>query len=435
MILYAAKGPWNARRRFQPRHFRMLTDAFAAGQVDWTEHLADLPRGGWGLVVHAPGRFSLSKSLAVRHAGGLYAFGALSRQERRALEAKRGVLVLDLDWDPLFPDEEVVAGLLQSIDSFELDPAQVRLVHCNEAARAAFEAQWRRLASREPLRTLEFPTSFALAVAYHQGRRTPDERTVRLQQAHGALHAGSKAKRFASLNGGLRPPRLHLIAWLHHLGLLERGHVSLLGYRKRPWLIRGLGRGGESGPPAEMMRSLAKAPYAEEVADSLEAVWAKLPLTLDLEGPSRDFAYEQMAWESADPALHDDSWFSVVMEPYADRTDMLHVTEKVAKPMLNAQPFLANGSQHALARLRALGFESFAPQFNEDFDEWPWPRERFRLLLDEVRRVATLPEADLRQACIELWPRCEHNYRHFLEGGARDRLSEAFQGEVLDRLL
>ena len=434
MILYAARGRWPDRRRYQPRHFAMLAEAFAPGQVRWAEQLSELPRGGWALVIHALNGFAFDPRLAARHAGGRYVFAALSGQERRALERRDGVLVLDLDWDPLAPSEEIVAGLIGSIDRFGLDPARIRLLHSNQAARGPFEAHWRRLTDRPPLRTLEFPTSFALAVAYHHARRNEEAMAARLERARAALHSGARGKLFNSFNGGLRAQRLHLVAWLHHVRLLERGHVSMLGYRKGPrWLTR-LKRGASKGPPVELRASLEKMPLADETAESLLEVWRRLPLTLDLERDFRDHGYERVVWESPDPRYYDDSWFSAVVESHADALDMLHITEKAAKPILNAHPFLALGSQNAMAQLRAYGFESFAPQFDERFDAWPWPKERMRRFMKEIRRLGSLEPDHLRELCIELWPRCEHNYRHFF-GGAHQRLGEAFRRDVLDQLV
>ena len=434
MLLYAAQGRWPFRHKFQPRHFRMLTDAFVSERVRWTGNLSDLPMGGWAMVIHAPGAYALGQSLAFRHAGGHYVFGALSREERRALEAKNGVLVLDLSWDPLIPREDIVGGLIRSIDRFGLDPGRVRLVHSNQSARAAFETQWRKLSDWDPVRALEFPTSFALSVAYHQGRWSPEQVAARLARAENALRSGERSKLFASFNGGLRALRLHMVAWLHHVGLLERGHVSMLAYSKGPLILRRLRRGASSRPPANLRSSLEKLPFTEDMGASLAEVWRRLPLTLDLERDFRDQGYEHVVWESPDPRYFDDSWLTVVVESHADRLETLHITEKVAKPMLNAHPFLAVGSQNAMAQLRSYGFESFAPQFHEDFDAWPWPRERYRRVLKELRRLAALPPAGLQALCLELWPRCEHNLRHFVGGGARQALSAAFERDVLDQL-
>lgn len=431
MILYASRGPLLSRRRFQPRHFLMLAEGLAPAPVRWAKRLSELPRSGWGLVIRAPGQNSLGRELARRAAGGRFVFAALPADERRALEAKDGVLILDLDWDPLIPDDEVVAGLLQSIQEFGLDPARIRLLHCNQAARAAFEAAWRVQTTLPAIRTLEFPTSFALGVVYQHARRNADEVKGRLERARAALHQASRSKTFNSFNGGLRPHRLHLVAWLHHEGLLDRGHVSLLGYSKGPRWVSRLRRGASGLPPEDLRRSLAKAPYAEEVAGDVEAVWKRLPITLDRGLGFGD--YEQLAWESQDERYYDDSWFSVVTESHAARPEVLHITEKAMKPMMNAQPFLTMGSQGAMAQLVAYGFESFAPQFDEAYDACPWPKARMRLVLDEVRRLCSLAPEDLRELCLELWPRSEHNYLHFW-GAARERLAEAFRRDVLDQL-
>jgi hypothetical protein len=403
--------------------------------VCWTERLSDVPVGGWGLVIRAPGGYSLGRCLAKRHAGGHYVFGALSGKERRALERRKGTLVLDLDWDPLVPQEDIVGELIQSIERFGLDPANIRLVHSNQSAREEFEALWRERTNRELLRTLEFPTSFALAVAYHHGRWRQEDMDARLHRAREALDGAARGKLFASFNGGLRALRLHMLAWMHHARLLERGHVSMLAYSKTPRVLKRLRPDASSRPPANLQASLDKMPYAEKVAPSLLEVWKRLPLTLDVERDFRDRRYERVVWESPEPRYFDDSWFSVVVESHADRMGALHITEKVAKPMLNAHPFVVLGSQNELAQLRSYGFESFAPEFHEEYDGWLWPGGRIQRFLKELRRLCELPEADLAGLCVELWPRCEHNFRHFLGGGAREALSAVFERDVLDQLV
>ena len=434
MILWAAKGPPGNRRRFQPRHFAMLADRLAPGRVRWARRLADLPQGGWGLVIHASGSYSLGRALADRHAGGLFVLDRIRPEERRALEARDGVLIIDLDWDPLIPVEEVVEALIGALEAFNLPPSRVRLVHANQAARAPFEALWRRLSASEPCRTLEVPTSFALGVVWqhlHGDRRKAE---ARLEQARAAALAGGKARAFNSFNGGIRAHRLHVLACLHAAGLMDRGFVSMLAYDKNPWGTRRHKKHSSDLPPEGVARSLAKMPHAEEVAASVEALWRQLPLTLDLRHDFRLLGYERMVWSSQDPRYYDDSWFSAVMESHSNRPDVTHITEKAMKPMLNAHPFLYLGGHGGLARLRSYGFETFAPGFDESYDDQPWPKERMRRFIAELMRLSALPEAELAEIGRALWPRSEHNHRHFW-GGAIEALGRAFQAEVLDQLL
>jgi hypothetical protein len=208
----------------------------------------------------------------------------------------------------------------------------------------------------------------------------------------------------------------------------------MLGYRKDPRGTRRRGAGEAVELPPALRHESAKMPYAEGLGPSLDAVWRMTPMTLDLKRDFRLVGYERMVWSSQDRSYYDRSWFSVVTEPYADRAQVLHITEKIMKPILNAHPFVCLGGPGALAQLRAYGFETFEPALDERYDLEPEPRARMRLFLDELLRLGGLSHADLRAMCLELWPRCEHNVMHFWTG-ARERLGQAFRTEVLDQLL
>jgi hypothetical protein len=435
MILYAAQGgALKGRRRFKPRHFAMLAQGLANGQARWARRLEELPRGEWALVIHAPGSYALNRELADQHLAGLSVFDRLTVKERRALEERDGVLLLDLDWDPLLPTADVVLGLIQSIERLGLPTSRIRVLHANQAARTPFEALWRRHSGLEPPATLEFPSSFALGLVWQHARRDEARIEARLKQARVRLERPRLERSFNLFNGGLRPHRLHVLAHLHHEGVLGEGWVSMLGYDKHPGGTRRLKAGQAAPLPEELRHESAKMSHPESLGPSLEAVWRMTPMTLDLRHDFRLLGYERMVWSSQDTAYYDRSWFSAVTESHANRAQMLHITEKVMKPMLNAHPFLYLGGKGGLKRLRIYGFETFAPVFDESCDLHGEPRARIRTFLAELTRLAALPQAELRDMCIELWPRCEHNYRHFW-GAGLERLAGAFRAEVLDRLL
>jgi hypothetical protein len=434
VILYAAQGgALRDRRRFQPRHFSMLVRGLAPDQVRWARGLGELPQGGWALVIHAPGSYSLNRELAERHAGGRSVFDRLSGKELRALEDRDGVLLLDLDWDPLIPDEDVVTGLIASIERLGLPTSRIRVLHANQAAQAPFEALWRKHTTLEPCRTLEFPTSLALGVVYQHARARHAGLEARLAAAKARLSCRELERKFNLFNGGLRPHRLHVLAFLHREGLLDEGYVSMLGYRKHPRGTLRLRAGQTDELPAELRRASAKIAHPDALDASLEAVWRMMPLTLDLKHDFRLLGYERMVWSSQDPGYYDKSWFSVVTESFVTRPDVLHVTEKVMKPLMNAHPFLYLGGPGGLAQLRTYGFETFAPSFDEAYDVADGPRKRIRMFLAELARLAAAPQAELREMCTELWPRCEHNYHHLWDG-AFDRLAEDFRTQVLQQL-
>jgi hypothetical protein len=63
-------------------------------------------------------------------------------------------------------------------------------------------------------------------------------------------------------------------------------------------------------------------------------------------------------------------------------------------------PFVVYGGQHSLAKIRALGFETFGDAIDESYDAMPYPQER------ADRLVASLITADTPKPS-------RHNRQHF----------------------
>ena len=51
-------------------------------------------------------------------------------------------------------------------------------------------------------------------------------------------------------------------------------------------------------------------------------------------------------------------------------------TEKTYKSLMLGHPFVVYGGQHSLAKIRALGFETFGQAIDETYDTIPYPQER-----------------------------------------------------------
>jgi hypothetical protein len=65
-------------------------------------------------------------------------------------------------------------------------------------------------------------------------------------------------------------------------------------------------------------------------------------------------------------------------------------TEKTAKCLVSGKPFILLGTQGQLVDLRGLGFKTFDPWINEDYDKESNPEKRFDMIKDEIRRIASL---------------------------------------------
>lgn len=86
-------------------------------------------------------------------------------------------------------------------------------------------------------------------------------------------------------------------------------------------------------------------------------------------------------------------------------------TEKVAKPMIASQPFIAFCGQHYLKNLRNLGFRTFSTVIDENYDNEPDIDKRFKMAWQQVELLCTL---DPKHVLSELKGSLDHNYKHFL---------------------
>jgi hypothetical protein len=94
-------------------------------------------------------------------------------------------------------------------------------------------------------------------------------------------------------------------------------------------------------------------------------------------GPEQD-------WQ--DPFVHPDFRFYAYYPSHYYQTTISIVsettqnewfpTEKTYKSLMLGHPFVVYGGQHSLAKIQNLGFETFAQEIDESYDDCPYPQER-----------------------------------------------------------
>jgi hypothetical protein len=67
------------------------------------------------------------------------------------------------------------------------------------------------------------------------------------------------------------------------------------------------------------------------------------------------------------------------------------ITEKTNKPIACARPFIAFSTPYFLEDVRQLGFETFSPYINEDYDKEHNNHKRLNMIVDEIERIVNLP--------------------------------------------
>jgi hypothetical protein len=390
------------KSKYFPRHFRVLADHF--GGLEWIESVGRVTPGDWAIAVRSPGYHGLGRGTAQR-IGIECAFDLLDAEELAAVREKDGKILVDLGWEMLDPNDEVVGGLADTLSALEIEPSRVFIFHSNQNARAQFNRKWLAAAGTQPPYGLQYPVAIALCVAHQQKNRDDVALAARAKQAQARNDAGSRSRLFVSFNGEVRPHRLYMAAALEQAGLLPRGYFSLVYPRKGA---------NESADQfrARSLKFFSKTSGGSELAGAASRILDRLPLELDI-GAVPEGGIEELAWVSQDPAYYDDSRFTVVVDSLITDSSCLFVTEKVLKPIMNHSPFLLVGSAGGADLLRSYGFKTFEPYIRQC--ETGGFEDILGQAVEEIERLSRLGPAELNELSRNLADVCDYNARHFWE--------------------
>lgn len=114
-----------------------------------------------------------------------------------------------------------------------------------------------------------------------------------------------------------------------------------------------------------------------------------------------------------------DSGIHLVLETQFD-SDSLYITEKVFKPMVMSQPFILWANPGTLGFLRNYGFKTFGDIWSEDYDLEPDHDRRMSMLLELVKKIASMSKEDYNELYKKCLPIIEHNRKHFFDSRFQD---------------
>ena len=212
-------------------------------------------------------------------------------------------------------------------------------------------------------------------------------------------------KKFLCFNRRWRGHRTVLVTLLHALNMLKDGHVSLgLSDDKRD-RVSAFHRGRyfmENNPTA-----LALLDSVEE-----EMITSFPDLYLD----SDDLITNRALLDASTNYLYNETYFSVVTETFffiKERPDDYgrFLSEKTFKPVAMRHPFIVMSTPHFLVKFKELGYKSFSPWINEDYDKEHDDATRMMMIVQEIKRLSNLSPGELEDFLVAMRDICEHNYQ------------------------
>jgi len=109
--------------------------------------------------------------------------------------------------------------------------------------------------------------------------------------------------------------------------------------------------------------------------------------------------------------LYQNSYIHVVTETQFEQNASPFFSEKTWRPILNLQPFIYLGNPLALNTLRTMGFKTFSPFINEDYDSELDPKKRFRLIEQEIAKLSVMSVDEIHQWYMSIKDVLIHNQK------------------------
>lgn len=123
-----------------------------------------------------------------------------------------------------------------------------------------------------------------------------------------------------------------------------------------------------------------------------------------------------------DPTDFVHSCISVVLETVFD-SSKIHLTEKILRAMACGHPFILAAGPHSLAYLQQYGFRTFSPWIDERYDSESDSVRRLQAIVDEMKRLATLSQAEFDIVNCELLKIAKFNQQRFFSADFYDQVS------------
>ena len=126
--------------------------------------------------------------------------------------------------------------------------------------------------------------------------------------------------------------------------------------------------------------------------------------------------------------------FEVVQETVL-YTSCLFVSEKVFKPLLFKKPFILLSSVGTLEYLRKLGFKTFHPIIDENYDSESDNVLRIMKVVKEIKRLCSKSHAELEKDFLQIKDILEYNHTHFMSKNWHFNLQKNIQGYIDENII
>jgi hypothetical protein len=148
-----------------------------------------------------------------------------------------------------------------------------------------------------------------------------------------------------------------------------------------------------------------------------------LPATLDSKHDKDNMHLDHAIGRVIPVELLEKAYLSLVVETKFFEPDVGFLSEKIFKPIAYLHPFILVGPVKSLNTLRNLGYKTFHPFINEEYDMIEDPYQRLDAIEKEIDRICSLSHEQMRELVQNCLPIALFNFAHrsrMIDESARD---------------
>jgi hypothetical protein len=215
-----------------------------------------------------------------------------------------------------------------------------------------------------------------------------------------ATQQTARRRRYMSLNRRPHYHRIMMMTILERRGLIEHGTISMprdfeepdIGWAKDQWDLRRLW---------DELKEL-QVGFLDRYESAFQSLHNKLPLIAD----RTDFETNHALDFNTD--LYSEHPVNLITETLCF-TNSAFASEKIWKPMAAGQIFLVLSGPYYLRGLKRIGFRTFAPYINEEYDEETEPIARANLVARELKRLISISDEEFDAILTQCQAVIKHN--------------------------
>jgi hypothetical protein len=209
-------------------------------------------------------------------------------------------------------------------------------------------------------------------------------------------------KKFINFNRRWRPHRPIFVGLLYIKNLIDSGYISLTEVEGFSW--------------NNLWENIVELTTGSDIRLLLEKYKKEITSLSNLYIDKTSLEKPCARIEPNTDMYYNDTYFSIVSETFFyysnELEDGMVLTEKTFKPMLYQHPFILIGLPNSLKLLKELGYKTFSPFINEDYDNELDNNKRMLMIISEVERLCNLDDVELAkfiEGCISI---CNYNRTH-----------------------